>query len=133
METALRVLSDNEIEQVHERTLSMLATTGVRVDTERGRKILKQAGADVDNETDIVRFPRSLVEECVGLAPRDFTLGGRRPDWKFTVNNDESTLLADCAAIHVLDRLTRDRHPATFDDWLKATRLIDALDAVGVY
>jgi len=133
METALRVLSDNEIEQVHERTLSMLATTGVRVDTERGRKILKNAGADVDNETDIVRFPRSLVEECVGLAPRNFTLGGRRPDWKFTVNNDESTLLADGAAVHVLDSLTGDRHPATFDDWLKATCLIDALDEVGVY
>jgi hypothetical protein len=33
----------------------------------------------------------------------------------------------------VIDSLTGDRHPATFDDWLKATRLIDALDEVGVY
>jgi len=32
-----------------------------------------------------------------------------------------------------MDSLTGDRHPATFDDWLKATRLIDALDEVGVY
>ena len=79
METALRVLSDNEIEQVHERTLSLLATTGVRVDTEHGRKILKEAGADVDSGANIVRFPRSLVEECLQLAPHDFTLGGRRP------------------------------------------------------
>jgi len=133
METALRVLSNNETEQVHERTLSLLATTGVRVDTERGRKILKKAGADVDHETDVVRFPRSLVEDCLELAPHDFTLGGRRPDWKFTVNKDESTLLADGAAVHVMDSLTGDRRPATFDDWLKATRLIDALDEVGVY
>lgn len=133
METALRVLSDNEIEQVHERTLSLLATTGVRVDTERGRKILKEAGADVDNETNIVRFPRSLVEECLELAPSDFTLGGRRPDWSFTVNHNDCTLLADGAAVHVMDSLTGERHPATFDDWLQATRLIDALDEVGVY
>ena len=133
METALRVLSDNEIEQLHERTLSLLATTGVRVDTERGRKILKKAGADVDNETDIVRFPRSLVEECLELAPGDFILGGRRSDWSFTVNHNDCTLLADGAAVHVMDSLTGDRHSATFDDWLKATRLIDALDEVGVY
>jgi len=133
METDLRVLSDNEIEQVHERSLSLLATTGVRVDTERGRKILKEAGADVDNRTNIVRFPRSLVEECLQLAPRDFTLGGRRPDWAFTVNRNDCTLLADGAAVHVMDSLTGDRHPATFDDWLNATRLIDALDEVGVY
>ena len=133
METALRVLSDNEIEQLHERTLSLLATTGVRVDTERGRKILKKVGADVDSETDIVRFPRSLVEQCLELAPGDFTLGARRPDWKFKVNNNDCTLLADGAAVHVMDSLTEERHPATFDDWLKATRLIDALDEVGVY
>src|SRR3972149_10652415 len=131
METALRVLSDNEIEQVHERTLSLLATTGVRVDTERGRKILKKAGADVDQNTWIVRFPRSLVEECIRLAPGDFTLGGRRPGWKYKVNNNECTLLADGAAVHVMDSFTGERHPATFDDWLKATRLIDALDEVG--
>jgi len=133
METALRVLSDNEIEQLHERTLSLLATTGVRVDTERGRKILKKAGADVDNETDIVRFPRYLVEKCLELAPEDFTLGGRRPGWSFTVNHNDCTLLADGAAVHVMDSLTGERHPATFDDWLKATCLIDALDEVGVY
>ncbi len=133
METALRVLSDNEIEQVHERSLSLLATTGVRVDTERGRKILKKAGADVDHETDIVRFPRSLVEECLRLAPHDFSLGSRRPGWNFTVNQNDCTLLADGAAVHVMDSLTDNRRPATFDDWLEATRLIDAIDEVGVY
>lgn len=133
METALRVLSDSEIEQVHERTCSLLAATGVRVDTARGRKILKKAGADVDNKTGIVRFPRSLVEECLRLAPKNFTLGGRRSGWKYAVNNNECTLLADGAAVHVIDSLTGDRRPAAFDDWLKATRLIDALDEVGVY
>ena len=133
METELRVLSDNEIEQLHERTLSLLATTGVRVDTERGRKILKKAGADVDNDNNIVRFPRSLVEECLEVAPKKFTLGGRRSGWSFTVNHNDCTLLADGAAVHVMDGLTGERHPATFEDWLNATRLIDALDEVGVY
>jgi trimethylamine---corrinoid protein Co-methyltransferase len=133
METALRVLSDHEIEQVQERTLSLLATTGIRVDTERGRKILKDAGADVDHDTSIVRFPRSLIEECLQLAPHAFTLGGRRPDWNFTVNNNESTLLADGAAVHVIDSQTGERRLPTYDDWLEATQLIDALDEVGVY
>ncbi len=133
METVLRVLSDNEIEQVHERTLSLLATTGVRVDTQRGRKILKKAGADVDRNTHVVRFPRYLVEECLRMAPSHFSLGGRRPGWEYMVNNNQCTLLADGAAVHVMDSSTGERHPATFDDWLKATRLIDALDEVGVY
>ena len=33
----------------------------------------------------------------------------------------------------VYDSLTGERRPATGDDWLAATRLIDALDEVGVY
>lgn len=133
METVLRVLSDNEITKIHERTQTILATTGVRVDTERGRKILKDAGADVDNNTNTVRFPRSMVEECLRLAPKKFVLGGRRPGWEFKVNNADCTLLPDGAAIYVMDSLTGKRRDATYDDWLKATRLIDALDEVGVY
>ena len=79
METNLRVLSDNEVTQVHERTLSILAATGVRVDTALGRKILKKAGADVNSNTHVVRFPRDLIEESLKQAPHQFTLGGQAP------------------------------------------------------
>lgn len=133
METDLRVLSDNEVAQVHERTLSILTTKGVRVDTGQGRKILKKAGADVDHETNIVRFPRGMVEDALRLAPKAFKLGGRRPGWEFPVNDNQVTLLADGAAIYAVDRDTQERREATFEDWLNATRLIDALDEVGVY
>lgn len=133
METDLRVLSDNEVAQVHERTLKVLETTGVRVDTERGRAILKKAGADVHESSGVVRYPRNFVEECLRLAPRKFSLGGRRPGWEFPLNADKCTLLADGAAIFVLDSLTGERRDATRDDWLEATRLIDSLDQVGVY
>ena len=133
METDLRVLSDDEVAQIHERSLSLLATTGVRVDTRRGRKILKKAGADVDQRSGIVRFPRALVEASLQAAPRKFTLGARRPGWKFPVNEDQCTLLADGAAIYVMEGDSGERHEATFDDWKRATRLIDALDEVGVY
>lgn len=133
METDLRVLSENEVAQVHERTLHILDTLGVRVDTERGRLALKQAGARVDEASHIVRFPRGLVEECLRLAPKKFSLGGRRSGWEFPLNVDKCTLLADGAAIFVLDSVTNERRDATRDDWLDSTRLIDALDEVGVY
>ena len=40
MRTLLEVLSEDERAQIHERTLRILAGTGVRVDTSRGRDIL---------------------------------------------------------------------------------------------
>jgi trimethylamine--corrinoid protein Co-methyltransferase len=129
----LQVLSEPERTQLHERTLYLLATTGLRVDTDRGRQILGEAGAEVDELTRVVRFPRALVESALQSAQRQFTLGGRRPGWVFPMNAEECTLQADGGAMFVYDSQTKERRPATFDDWLKATRLIDALDEVGVY
>jgi trimethylamine--corrinoid protein Co-methyltransferase len=133
METDLRVLSENEVTEVHERSLKILSTMGVRVDTERGRQALKNAGADVDESTRIVRFSRDFVEQCLRLAPKKFSLGGRRPGWDFPLNINKCTLLADGAALFILDSLTGERRDTTRADWLDATRLIDAIDEVGVY
>ena len=133
MRTLLQVLSEDERAQVHERTLRILAKTGLRVDTAQGRQILEDAGAEVDGSTKIARFPRGLVEESLRLAPKEFTLGARRPGWDLHMNSGDCTLLIDGEAIFALDRETGERRPGIIQDWLEATRLIDALDEVGVY
>ncbi len=133
MRTFLQVLSEDERDRVHETTLKVLAQTGLRVDTVRGRQILKEAGAEVNDETGVVRFPRALVEESLRLAPKRFTLGGRRPNWALPLNAGECTLLADGGAVFMLDPETGERRPGTFDDWLTSTRLIDAIDEIGAY
>jgi len=133
METLLRVLSENERAQVHERSLQVLAQTGMRVDTAYGRRILKDAGAEVDENTHVVRFPRALVEESLRLAPKEFTLGARRPGWDLCMNGGDCTLCIDGEAVFALDRETGERRPGTTQDWLDATRLIDALDEIGVW
>ena len=133
METYLRVLSEDEKAGVHERSLKILAETGVRVNTEKGRQYLKAAGADVDENTKIVRFPRSLVEQSLELAPKDFTLGARRPGWDLPMNTGNCSLIADGEGITTIDRETGEYRPSTFADWLESTRLIDALDEIGVY
>jgi trimethylamine--corrinoid protein Co-methyltransferase len=133
MRTLLQVLSEEERHQVHERTLGVLAKTGVRVDTAQGRRVLKGAGAEVDENTHIVRFQRDLVEESLRLAPKEFALGARRSGWDLTMNGGDCTLLIDGEAMFVLDPETGERRSATSDDWLRTTRLIDALDEVGVY
>jgi trimethylamine--corrinoid protein Co-methyltransferase len=131
--TALQVLSDGDRAGVHERSLRVLARNGVRVETAAGRRYLAAAGAEVDESRHLVRFPRALVEEALRLAPRAFALGARRPGWDLPMNAGGCTLLADGEAVFVLDRKTGQCRPGTTADWLEATRLIDALDEVGVW
>jgi len=133
MKSQIQVLSDSECVEVHERSLKLLATTGMRVLSERGRQILKNAGAHGAPNSDIVLFPISLIEESLKQAPKSFCLGSRRPGWSLDMNAGECTLLADGGAVSVLDGKTGEIRSSTFDDWLIGTHLIDAMDEIGVY
>lgn len=133
MQARLQVLSREECEQVHERSLAVLAGTGVRVDSGAARALLAEAGAAVDEGSRRARLSPDLVEWSLGQAGRRFTLGGRRRDWSFAVNEGGFTLLADGGATAVLDDDTMAPRRPTHDDWAAATRLLDALDDVGLY
>jgi trimethylamine--corrinoid protein Co-methyltransferase len=133
MKTLLRVLSEDEQTQVHERSLKILAETGVKVNTAKGRQYLKDAGAEVDENSKIAKFPRAMVEESLRLVPKDFSLGARRPGWDLSMNAGECTLMIDGEGTSVIDRKTGKQRPSTYNDWLEATLLIDALDEFGVY
>ena len=133
MQITIQVLNQDELTQVHERSLRILVHIGVRVESAKARKILGDAGAQVDEKRRIVRFPQTLVEESLRTAPKDFTLAGRRPGWYWPMNHGDCTLLADGEAKWVVNAETGQRLMGTKDDWLKATQLIDALDEIGLY
>jgi trimethylamine---corrinoid protein Co-methyltransferase len=133
MRTQIQVLSEQEKHRVHESTLKILANTGVRVETALGRKYLADAGAQVDEASRLVRFPKDFVEMCLQLAPREFTLSARRPGWDLKMNAGECVLMIDGSAPAVLDYGQVASRPGQFDDWLKATRLTDVMDEFGVY
>jgi trimethylamine:corrinoid methyltransferase-like protein len=69
MRTFLQVLSEKERTQVHARSLDLLSRVGVKVETARGREILANAGAQVNPQTHIVRFPPQLVETALEQTP----------------------------------------------------------------
>ena len=133
MKTAIEVLGSLEKDRVHESTLDILANTGVMVNSALGRKYLAEAGAEVDKNTNIVRFPRQLVEECLKLAPKQFKLGARRPGWDLEMNGGDCMLVADGEATYAVDWPSTERRIATMEDWLIATRVLDSIDDIGVY
>jgi trimethylamine--corrinoid protein Co-methyltransferase len=133
MRTSLRVLSGEELTRIHEETLKILAATGVRVDTKRGRAFLQQGGAQVDETTHIVRISRELVEQSLQVAPKNFSLGSRRSGWTIPMNQGQCRVILDGGAIYTYDAHSGERRPAIKDDWYLATRLSDALDDIDVY
>jgi trimethylamine---corrinoid protein Co-methyltransferase len=133
MKTILQVLSEDERHRVHEASLDILESTGVRVETALGRQILKNNGAQVDEANKLVKFPQVLVESSLKQITRNFVLSTRRPGKDLIMNNGDSTFCLDGCGTMVLDYLTGQRRLATYADWKKITRLADALDEIGIY
>ncbi len=133
METILQVLSDEERSRIHEETIQILSKTGVRVDTAKGRQYLGQAGAGVDENTHIVRIPLELIEQCLKLTPKEFSLGSRWSEKTIQMNMGKCGIIMDGGAIYTYDAEAGLRRPSTREDWFLATRLGDCLDDVDVY
>jgi trimethylamine--corrinoid protein Co-methyltransferase len=133
MSVTLEILTPAERAELHERSLAVLATVGMRVDSDEGRRILADAGALVDDATRIVRFPAALVAESLAAAPRQLALGGRRPGWSHPLNAGESTLCDDGGGVLIVDRQSRKLRASTTADWLEGARLCDAIDEIGMF
>ena len=133
MTTLVEVLPAARRDEVRERALTVLARTGLRVESARARELLRAAGADVDEGDQRVRLPRGVVEGALAAAPRTVTLGGRRPGWELPLDGTGCSLVADGEALQVLDLPAAIRRPPTEADWEASTRLLDAIPEVGVY
>jgi trimethylamine---corrinoid protein Co-methyltransferase len=66
-----KLLSDSEIERLHENTLSLLNNPGMRIENTKMLEALQKKGAIVDFGTEVVRFPRKIIEEVIEIAAKE--------------------------------------------------------------
>jgi len=92
MRAGLTFLSEGEVEQIHEASLRILKETGVKVLSEKVRRLLAGNGAEVDG--DIVKIPRPLVEEAIKKAPKEITLCAREPKCDLRIPTDDFRFLS---------------------------------------
>lgn len=82
----IKVLSQDEIELIHNHTLDLLEKLGVKVESVEARELLKKNGAIVNDDNDYVKFPQNLVKEQLRKVPNSFELWGTDGSYNFEVN-----------------------------------------------
>jgi len=120
-----RVLSTDQVEEMHYGTLEVLRRTGVKVLVGEAREMLKKAGCWVDGE--IVRFPPHLVEWAIRTAPSRVVLCDRhgRPAMHLEGYRTYFGTGSDCP--NVIDPYTGERRKGRLQDVIHFARLVDAL------
>jgi trimethylamine--corrinoid protein Co-methyltransferase len=126
----LNFLSEAELEAVHRASVEILEKTGVSVGSRKALDVLKSAGATVDDESVLVKIPKSLVEEALKRAPRRIKYCGRNPENDFELNTGEPHFCADGGYPFVYDWRTGKRKYSTREDMAANTIIADYLDHV---
>ncbi|MEE8391297.1 MAG: trimethylamine methyltransferase family protein [Anaerolineae bacterium] len=68
-----RLLTTDQIQEIHRASLEILETIGVRVSHEGAVQLLRDAGCQV-KDANVVQIPNWLVEECIHSAPSRITM-----------------------------------------------------------
>ncbi|MCP4693014.1 MAG: trimethylamine methyltransferase [Desulfobacterales bacterium] len=79
-----RLLTEDQIGEIHGATLELLRTTGVKVLNEDALQLLKDAGCGIADRC-IVKIPGRLVEESIKSAPSSVTIYNREGDPAMTL------------------------------------------------
>ncbi|MGI9596683.1 MAG: trimethylamine methyltransferase family protein, partial [Acidimicrobiales bacterium] len=123
-------VSDDELEAIHQASLTVLRTTGIDVLNRRARRLLADEGCTVDG--DRVRFDSEMVLDFVGSAPAEFTLHARNPEHDVILGGDNVVFSAVASPPHVSgpadDRRTGNRH-----DFQQLVRLSQHLNAIQIH
>jgi trimethylamine--corrinoid protein Co-methyltransferase len=129
--TWIRVLSDAEIEKIHEQSLRILETTGILVDHPEGLRALEDAGARVDHQAKRARIPAKLVAQCLKTVPDRFILAARDPmkDCPL-VRGGRPYSRNGGGADYTLDLDTGEFRPLMLADLRDYYKLMDGLDGI---
>lgn len=127
----INLLSDAQMQRLHEASLEILATLGVHVPHEEMLRRLADAGAEVNHHTQLARLPENLVMESLTAAGKRFAIYGRDRNKRAEFGVGKRNYNTTAGQAHWLeDDLQRRR--ATLDDVRTASRLADALPLINI-
>ena len=121
--------SDDRIAAIHAAALDVLEDLGVRILLPEARQILRQAGARIDEDDQMVFIGRDLVEAAVESAPRSFTARGGSAATDVRVEPGSLIFQPGAAAPHATD-LKRGRRPGTIADFRELVLLTQHFDVL---
>lgn len=107
--------NESELDTIHEATIEILETTGVRFTEASARRVFCDAGLRVD-ENDVVYFPRERVEEAIKEAPARFVREGLDPECKVEYGTGGCHFGVGSLPIYVYAPDTGARRPALRSD-----------------
>ncbi len=127
------MLSSEQVLRVHEASLEILEQVGVLVRNAQAREILAAHGCRAVADSEIIRFPRAVVEQYRASIPPTFTFGARDPRFDRTLPGDRPVMVTGSSAPNIVDPLTGQERRARSEDLARIAHLVNELPGYDVF
>jgi len=124
----LKILTEEQLHQIHLATLEVLEEVGVKVDHRQALEIMADSGCRVDFDRRVVKIPEYVLKKSLETAPSRITLFGKTPEYDVVLDDTDTVYtMGGAGALWVLD-LEGNRRPATLQDLVNLTRIQNTLE-----
>lgn len=133
MHSYAELLSQEQVEKIHDASLEILASVGLLVRNQKARGIFKKHGAQVNEDSQVVKISRVTVEQYISYFPTTFTFLGRDSRYDRTIPNDRPLILTGSSAPNIIDPVTGYERRSTSADLARISHLINELPGYDVF
>ncbi|MEW5814409.1 MAG: trimethylamine methyltransferase family protein [Spirochaetota bacterium] len=129
------VLSPGEIQNIVEAGERILAQTGVKVESEKALKKLKEKGLPVNTTAGVVTFPVDIQRRCLETAPKEIKVIDRNGNHAFTIGDGGAYYASGHNAVFIDNVVTNEHRPFMLKDVENYTALshhLAEIDMIGL-
>lgn len=123
-----RMLTEDQVERIKRAAFEILDKVGLKVLHEGVRKMLKSAGAIVQDES--VKVPEFIVQGCLDTAPKGWAIYDRQGNRTMDVSGRNSFYGTSTASPNTKDALSGEYHETRVEDLARAARIADSLENI---
>ncbi len=125
----IEVLNPEQVELILEGAFDVLQNYGMRFLEPGSHALLREAGAQVDSESMMVRFDPDMIRENLAHAPSEFRLQARNPKHNLTLGGNR-IVFASVGGPAFCSDLDKGRRPGTYAEMCDYLRLVQSLNII---
>jgi trimethylamine:corrinoid methyltransferase-like protein len=132
MRLQCKILSEDETQRIHDASVRLLETVGVKCLSGRALDLMARGGARVDRDSRIVRIPAGMLAEALRTTPKSIVLGARDPKRDVLLPARTSGYTLDSGGVYMRDFKSGERRYATLQDNVDIIRVFQEMGHAAV-
>ena len=129
--TPLKVVTEEQLEQIHRTSMRVLSEAGIRVMSETVMDLFERAGAIVDRDEMTIRIDESIVDKALETVPQSFDMVARNPEKRITMGGSAMNFGLVAGPPNTHDMING-RRPGNHEDYCNFIRLAHHFNAVNI-